>query len=635
MKIARLVQMMRPWGKRALLALGGTYLAYLLLVNLALAVGLLPHELDMRPSKVHVAYKSAWTWFPGRVHARELRVVGSDSSMQWQFNLDEVTVRISIWDVLHRQFTGSHVRAHGVVARLRSRLTPSEATQEVLSVLPPIDGLALESVIRPEPPPPPLTDEEYNLWAVRLEDIDAQGVHEVWFDGYRFLGEASALGRAFMLRPQRLLAVGPVVIDVTRGDMRLGPEVLTDGLTGHLLAEIAAFDPRTDPPGGALHFLTATAQGDGHVASLRFLNHYSPGASDPKLDGGAGAMHAELHLLSGVVAVPTRVSLDLADASVVAREHRFAASSKLTLVVEEAAGAPEGHLAVNLTGVDVRRARADTPLVRSPQIALAARAKKLDLTDDAFGDATVSIDVPQAVMPHLRALEPYLADSGFSARAGKVTVHAKATASFATGTGSGELGLMTEGAVVRVKDADFRGALTANVKLPLVDLRAKRAEFSGSRIELRDFGPTTERHDPYWWGRVELEKASASFGDAPSFRSGIAVQSKDGRPFLKVYGVKQEGAPPWLMNLVNLDDLRGVLAFAVAPNVVQVHDLHLKGGAFDVRGSYDKRGSDERGAALVTWGPFSVAIAVRNGKTDLKLLNPAELQQATASQSAL
>jgi hypothetical protein len=383
-----------------------------------------------------------------------------------------------------------------------------------------------------------------------------------------------------------------------------------------------------------LHFLTVIAQGDGHVASLRFANHYFPAPSDTKLDGGAGPMHADLRIMSGALSAPTRLSMDLNDASVTARKHRAAGSSKVVLVVEESEGRPEGRLTVDVASADVRRDGADTPLVRSPHVALAARARKLDLAEP-FGDATVTMDMPEGTMPDLRALNPYLADSGFSMRAGMATLHMKGAGSVTTGTASGEVGLATQGAVVRTKGVDFRGTLSSNVKLPHVDLRAQRASFSGTRVELRDVGVTSEAHDPLWWGRVELEDASASFGDAPSFRAGVSTQARDGRPFLKVYAVEQESAPTWLMNIVNLDGIHGGLGLTVAKDTVEVRALHLLGGAFDIRGTFDKHGPNEQGAALVTWGPFSVAIATKNGKTTLKLLGAADwFQHATAAQNA-
>jgi hypothetical protein len=146
-KRSDLVQQMRRWGKRLLFAIGGSYLAYLVLANVALAVGLVPHVMNLRPTTVHVSYAYAWTWLPGRVHAHELRVVGSDSALQWQFDLDDVTAQVSMLDLFHRQVSASHVRARGVVARVRRKLDPAAATHDALSMLPPIDGLSTASVV--------------------------------------------------------------------------------------------------------------------------------------------------------------------------------------------------------------------------------------------------------------------------------------------------------------------------------------------------------------------------------------------------------------------------------------------------------------------------------------------------------
>jgi len=132
--------------------------------------------------------------------------------------------------------------------RLRQRLEAAAATAEALAVLPPIEGL-LEPPLRSRVPTPPISDQDYDLWSVQLDDVDAEDVREVWLDAYRFTGEAHATG-GFALQFQRMARVGPASADVMRGlRQRCADQQLLPG--GWLLANVlfSLLDPSDNHAG--------------------------------------------------------------------------------------------------------------------------------------------------------------------------------------------------------------------------------------------------------------------------------------------------------------------------------------------------------------------------------------------------
>ena len=88
--------------------------------------------------------------------------------------------------------------------RIRQKLEPHSVSPRAVNVLPPIDGFS-DPPLAPAVPPPKVTDENYDLWTVFLEDVDARSVRELWIDGHRFLGEARVVG-GFSLVPLAVLA---------------------------------------------------------------------------------------------------------------------------------------------------------------------------------------------------------------------------------------------------------------------------------------------------------------------------------------------------------------------------------------------------------------------------------------------
>ena len=64
-------------------------------------------------------------------------------------------------------------------------------------------------------PPPPLDEENYNLWTIHVEDVDVE-VREVWAQMMRYEGDAHVVG-AFRLRPAKRVWVGPADLEFRDG----------------------------------------------------------------------------------------------------------------------------------------------------------------------------------------------------------------------------------------------------------------------------------------------------------------------------------------------------------------------------------------------------------------------------------
>ena len=353
--------------KRSALAVAVAYLAYLLIINLALRID---RELDL-PEAVHVTFASAWSWYPGQVQARDVRVVGHDSHVEWQLDAEHVRLRWSLTALLHRRFQASAIRGGGIAMRIRRTLDAGAITPAALEGLPPIAGLP-DPPTKPATPSPPIADAEYRLWSVDLEDVDVNDVRELWFDAYRFVGEAHVTG-SFALRPLRMARVGPASVDVAQGELRIAKETALEGLTGHLDATVAAFDPRDIDGAGFLRYLTVAARGDGRIASVRFVRHYLADASGLAFDGGAGPAHVDVHVVDGVLAAPTAVAVDVERAVVTLGEHRASASARIALAVDPTPARPEASLSAVVTELDVVRPPAEAPILRAARIVALGR----------------------------------------------------------------------------------------------------------------------------------------------------------------------------------------------------------------------------------------------------------------------
>jgi hypothetical protein len=465
--------------------------------------------------------------------------------------------------------------------------------------------------MKPPAPLPPISDKDYALWSPQLDDVDAEDVREVWFDAYRFTGKARVVG-GFALRPVRMARVGPASVSVTRGDLRLGEETVLEGLSGHVDATIASFDPREVSGVSFLRYVTAAVRGDGRIASLRFLNHYVPETSDPKMDGGGGPAHVDVRVVGGVLASPSTVSVDSEPVVITVGERRATASAHIALSVQAGPERPEATVSIDLAGLDVGVARANTPIFRAARIAVFGRSADLDLVRP-FGDGTGSVEVPEADLPDLRLFNPYFGKDAASLRAGRAHVRGAFSTSLPAHNVKGNLAFVTDGLVVHVADTDVHLALHAAVMLDELDLHSWLGDLSGSRIEARDVVLSSAPKEPVWWGRVDLEKAHLSLAGPALLHAKFTLQAKDGRPVLR------QLLPVWLANLIGLDGLHGGGTVTMGASLVDVTGLHVEGEGCEIRAEYDKRGPRSRGVALVRSGQSTLGVERNDGATSLTL----------------
>jgi hypothetical protein len=157
----------------------GLLLVYWVAGNVLLKTRLFRRMVDASPEQLWIEYSSAYTIIPGTIHVDGLTIRGSDSAVQWILRLDRCDFHVHALDLLHEKFHAGHIRASGVSMRIRLRLKEGDATPEVVSALPPVPGFSDPPYLEIGPPTLPVTDENYHLWTIQLDDVDARNVREV------------------------------------------------------------------------------------------------------------------------------------------------------------------------------------------------------------------------------------------------------------------------------------------------------------------------------------------------------------------------------------------------------------------------------------------------------------------------
>ncbi|MGD0523919.1 MAG: hypothetical protein ABSE49_02180, partial [Polyangiaceae bacterium] len=455
--------------------LAGSWAVYLIGINVFLRTRLFRNLISEDPTTMLVEYTSAYSVIPGRAHVEGLRIRGSDSNVQWILTLDRCDLHFGVLDFAHQRFHASHVRGDGVSMRVRQK--EASFTAEEAAALPPVPGFTDPPIAGPKPPP--LTDAQYNLWSIWLEDVVADHVREVWVDTTRYSGDFQVRGRWFF-RPMRWLDIGPATIEVRTLEVSYGPlESWTSGVTGRIDATIHPFDVRAVSlkavPGHVS--VQADLRGAVHVATV--AEHFLRGTPVTAVKGES-SFEVGLALDHGVLQPGTHARLDPFPAALSGFGLDVDAELEARIAVDDQR---QGHATLEIRGARATHAG----VVRATAVRVTGRVESpdVDLTRP-FSEIAYEAAIDDLAAPSLgywRSRLPLPASLGVDS--GTATLSGQAAGSLTKETLDGHLhaaihGLAIDGGRERVR-ADVSTTVRVSASLP-----ARRADLSGSEVSFED-----------------------------------------------------------------------------------------------------------------------------------------------------
>ena len=466
-------RVVRRAARVAAIALVAALGAYLVGMNVFLRTRLFRDAITSSSGSMLVEYRSAYSLFPGRIHVEGLTIRGRDSSVEWVLLLDRCDFRVSFAALARRRFHASHVNGDGLSLRVRLRKEASAAAEE-MAALPPVPGFLDPPLKDVGPPPAPLTDANYDLWAIQLDDVDANHVRELWIDTVRYAGDLEIRGRWFF-RPLRWLDVGPATIRIQALDVAYGrTEPWLNGAAGELVATVHPFALQ-DVDGAALLdevSIDGTVHGTLRTANLlgRLLDP-PEGDGPPAVRADDAGIDARVRLDHGVWRSGTLVKLDRL--SIAARSSAGVVEATLTTEARVDDGGT-GHLSIEASEFKAVVGASQT-FVRSADVSLASRDLDLGLVGSRF-DLSGSIEA-----------------QGFGARvegtalaAPRLSVAATA-ARFQPGDEPFAGALMVSADALSIERNDMSGATDLMARMAVSWHRSPigRIDLSGSEVRLR------------------------------------------------------------------------------------------------------------------------------------------------------
>jgi hypothetical protein len=600
----------RRWVKWALVVLAAVAILFLVAMNVFLKTRLFRNLVSFDPEALVIDYDSASSFFPGRVHGKNVSIRGKDHQVEWKLTLEEVDFTFAPTELFHRRFHATRVRGSGVVFRARQRIAPGEATPEYLSALPAIDGLEAVPLKEPTEKPPP-TDAEYHLWSAQLDDVVAEGLHELWIDQVRYTGDARVVG-GFELRPIRWVRVGPATVTVRSGEIHTAAPTVIRDMSGTIHCMIHGFDPRNVHGIDLLRQVTLHVLVDGVVPNLDFIDRVGK-ASGTRVSGGGGAAHVDVTLDAGKLQTGTSVQLESEGARVESDGLALSGSARTKLAVL----AGEARVDVAASALGVRRDDETAPLFTARAIDASAASRSLDVAE-LFADPAYVVDVAGGELPDLRLFDKYFAkDDALHVEGGHGALHGHAEIGGAAAKGTAVLAL--DDAAVRLKGARLRGNVTAGFNLARGNRR--ELDLSGTRVDLSGLMTGAAKDAAPWSGRLDFPSARVKVEGGPAFTGSMVATCRDARPLVALIAAADTPLPSWAAGLVSSDAMKATAQLHASAGRTYLRGLRAKVGAFEIGADSLKEGPRVRSLFLVQRAPFALGIDARDGSSKVVLLD--------------
>jgi len=595
------------------LRVAGRVLAVLLaleLVYLGVANGIarsnLVKDLVKISGQFQLDYASAYTLWPGHLHVKNVRLLAEDYNVQFSLEFEQVSVRLILPELLFRKVHVTAVEASGTRFRFRHKVVVVGDDADRLAAYPPIPGFA-------DPPlyrglrPPPIPDDEYALWEVRAEKVDAS-ITELWGLEYRFRGRARAVG-SFVVRPARWVQVEPASLTLETGTLTMGDELVASEVKGRVTCSVPDMDVQASEGLDVLKDISATIKVDLSRGELGFLNVYLPPAEATKLSGQADWAF-DINVQRAVIQVGSIVSLEAKPLAVSAEFASLSGGVSLQVARKpQALSAVSFAFSAPLITVSKPKQQSASPTLE--QVEARLQVETVDLTKEpVVGEGRLA--VRRALLPSLAWLdEPGAAYRGTA----EAVFEAKRDPA---GITSGELALkLSEG---RLAKDDFvaNGQLRSHVTFvrgasPNAPLRLPKAQLSLSQVSIR----SGEKRSEAFGAIVDASGFEISASEPPSASGAVSIHVTSAEALLPlVLGGPLKGIASTALDLGALTAQAAVTLNAAG---FAVKGLHAKSGNMKLKGYLSSRtgSAGANGAFLVTAGFVNVGVTLQGGSTEV------------------
>lgn len=583
---------------------------YLIGVNTLLNIEPGRRLMNSHPQDVRIAYKRAWSIWPGCVHVTGADISGQDSQNQFAVTAERAQITLTTAGIRTKDVTGTHLRGEEVTIRIRRRVLKMPSDKE-MAKLPEIKYF-----------PSPLKEDapDQRVIGVRLEDVKAQHVREIWVDGFRVLGDIDAEGGMYY-KPRREVEVYPTTVQIATAAMTTGEDKVLSQLHGIIELLVDTIDLQELSIESLKKVAMAT---DLHlnIDSVRFLNDLL-GRQDVTLKDGAGKLDLAVKLERGTLADGSQVQLAIPRLQATLPYVHAQTGVELALKADGAKKYATFSLQLGSLALTPRGSKA---VIRSKSIRVHGHTGDLDLTHTPT--AELRADLPGITAGELGFINAYIpSGTTFGIEGGSATLSGHVDVSTAKNKLDGVLDL--EGTDVAMKNgsARLRGGVRVHGMINSFGLKSQSADLKGTWLALQDVAITYGgKQTDHWEGRVDLSQLTLHPQGKRKVDAVMQVFLKNLQPLVGIIAESVK-VPSIAQALANRDNVVTHTRIQMSDTTLAIPQLEVNSPGFEVKGQalvtdLQKKEQHKDAFILIKLGPLPIGIDVHDKTVKPILINP-------------
>ncbi len=596
---------------------------YLLAANLFLATDLGPRTINRKPEKLEVEWRRAWSWVPGLVEVRGLRIRVQNRKVQWRAEIESAKVPISLHLLPLKRFQSAGVRGTGLDFRLRRRLDAfDEDDPPDLEALkrwaPEIPGL--------DNPPAPPPEELYERadggrpWRVELLDLKLRSGRQIWIDSV-LVDRAGDLSADFDFTVGRELELEGSALTARGAELIVAGETAARELDLDLSVQLAPFEPRGMSAPEVLRQMSGSARAKALAAELPALDPFLHGAE--WLNAVAsGKLEGELQLERGEIRPPTFLNIDAERVALDIAGNRVAGKGSAQALVESD---DLLTMAIDLQEVELRRLGADEPHAAEARFQLTASSRRLALHDAPFTDLQAVLELNDARVDDFANYNGFLISAeSVVLGGGPAFLSGRFEASVADRSANGELQLSADRISAQMGDVHLEGALAFRAQLKDAAFDERRYDLSGSSIELTDVEVREHADRPPrsgWWMKIVIDDGELRQHKTAWAQADLRATMRDSGPVVALVASKRR-LVQMIDRVLTVKDVVAKARVSTRPRSLGLQSIDIRGGRLEILGDAEISRGDRDGLLFLRLGPLSSAVELDGTERDWKLVRP-------------
>ena len=466
-------------------------------------------------------------------------------------------------------------------------------------------------------------------WVVDLEVDEVDELHQLHSGAERAVGELDFQGRTrFQLRKQHMdIEVDELILSQARLESR--GEVVAEEMRVELEGRLGPLVPEVTSGRSVLGELDSRLVVEAQVTNLSALRHLLPERTQLEIEG-SGNLDVVIDIESGVLRDGSVLALSQGDVEVGFLGYVASGRGDVYAAVDAELGGTSVCAAVSDYQID-RRERASSsstpsgrPLLRSRNesaLWMHAVSDRYDL-ESGPGETRFRVSVPTSQIDDLNRLAgtlPKLPELAIDA--GRGTLSGGFEYDTRLRSGRGQLEVTLDDLRGRYGAKTIAAGLDVDLEISEADLRARRARFDGSRLDLRDvvLDGRADPGDAPWRASVEMKRALVELEGGRGFQADAAVAMTNTGPLISLFSERKKHLN-WFKPLLEARDVEGEAELVADARGWRLPTIDIEADHREVRASIDLRSKPAAGALFLRWRRLSAALEIADGERDWKLL---------------